>query len=188
MPRKLLCVLPLLALSCSPATYLNNTTSLGGNNPGQRGNIMVQFENRTPFRAIFTYGSYDPQNQQFGPQFGQFFASTTTSQRLEGNTISPVFTFDCGRAFSLGGQQLIEYIRKNNLTQDTDPEALVPGITFSDRPVDDPEAEAPTAGRADPVTNLQGVDYPCDALLIYTLNLDDTQPSGFRIDMTVVVP
>src|SRR5690606_15137919 len=128
------------------------------------------------------------QNQLFGPQFGQFFASADSSQRLEGNTTSEVLTFQCGRAFSLGGQQLIEYIQENNLAGGTDPEALRAGIAFSDKPLDDPDAESPTAGRADPVTNLQGVDFPCDALLIYTLNLDDTQPSGFRIDMTVVLP
>ncbi|MEP0844029.1 MAG: hypothetical protein HRF43_15105, partial [Phycisphaerae bacterium] len=47
---------------CDLDTFLNNTASLGGNTPGQRGNVRVAFINHTPFRAVFTYGTYDPQN------------------------------------------------------------------------------------------------------------------------------
>src|SRR5690606_5035764 len=100
--------------ACVPGGILNNTVSLGGNNPGQRGNINVTFINNTPFRAIFTYGVYDPQNTTFGPEFKQFFVDPDPDLRLEGNSESEVVTFTCGRAFSIGGEELIDRVRAAN--------------------------------------------------------------------------
>jgi hypothetical protein len=178
----------LIGLACTPAAFFNNTISLGGDVPGRRGNVNVAFINNTPFRAIFTFGTYDPQNPLFVPQFDQFTAGPNAADRLEGNTDSQVFTFQCGRAMSIGGDELIQRIREEGLGTDADQAALEPGITFSDRPLDDPDADQPTAGRAVGVVTLQGYEYRCESLLVYTFELDPTQPGGFRIDLNVILP
>jgi len=96
-------------LSCTPDAFFNNTASLGGSTPGGRGNIDVSFVNKTPFRAILTFGTYDPQNYDgFPVQFGQFAANPDPTVRLEGNSEAGPFTFPCGRVFSLGGEEMIE--------------------------------------------------------------------------------
>lgn len=177
-----------VGMACAPGGILNNTVSLGGNTPGQRGDINVMFINNTPFRAIFTYGVYDPQNTTFGPEFEQFTVDPDPDLRLEGNSESEVATFTCGRAFSIGGEELIDRVRAANEDAELDAEALEPGITFSDRPLDDPEAGQPTAGRAPEVVTLQGAQFPCDALLIYTFEVDPAQASGFRVDLQVIAP
>ena len=175
-------------VSCTPTAFVNNTASLGGTTPGSRGNISVAFINKTPFRAIFTYGTYDPQNNQFTPQFGQFSATADASTRLEGNSESTPVTFQCGRAISVGGEQLIQWLKDQNLTGSADEAALQPGIAFSDKPLDDPDADQPTAGRVNGVVTLQGVEYQCDSLVVYTFDLDSTSSSGFKVTYEVILP
>lgn len=178
----------LLPLGCGSASFFNNTTTLGGDTPGQRSTINVAFVNKTPFRAIFTFGTYDPQNPLFVPEFDQFIAGADPIKRLEGNSESAVFTFQCGRAMSLGGQELIDAIRDATLETPPNETALQAGIAFSDKPLDDPAADEPTAGRAVGVVTLQGAEYQCDSLLVYTFEVDPAEPGGFRIDLTVVLP
>ncbi len=175
-------------LCCTPAAFINNTTTLGGTTPGSRGNISIAFINRTPFRAIFTYGVYDPQNPQFRPEFGQFAAGPDSTTRLEGNSESDTITFTCGRAISVGGDRLIQLIRDQNLVGDSDPAALQPGIAFSDQPLDSEDADQPTAGRATGVVTLQGVEFQCDSLVVYTFELDEESEDGFRISYEVLLP
>lgn len=173
---------------CDVDTFLNSTASLGGNTPGSRGNIRIGFINHTPFRAVFTYGTYDPQNPDFQPRFRQFFIDASASNRLEGNSDSPIVTLTCARAVSLGGAEFIQRLKDANLVASASEEALEPGIAFSDRPLDDPQAGQATAGRAPAVLTLQGAEFQCDSLLLYTFELDDTQPSGFRVDLQVILP
>jgi hypothetical protein len=177
-------------VACTPAAFFNNTASLGGNSPGDRSDIAVAFINNTPFRAIFTFGTYDPLNPDFEPQFRQFFVDPDADNRLEGNSESDVFTFDCGRAMSIGHEQMIARIHDAGLNNEegVDATALQPGIAFSDRPLDDPDAASATAGRDGGVLTLQGAEYQCDSLLVYTFEVDATQPDGFRIDLTVTLP
>jgi hypothetical protein len=177
----------LLPLGCGPA-YYNNTTTLGGDTPGGRSNINVGFVNNTPFRAIFTYGTYDPRNPGFTPEFKQFFVDPDPANRLEGNSESDVVSFQCGRAMAIGTQELIDAIREAKIVGDSNEAALQAGIAFSDKPLDDPDADQPTAGRAVGVTTLQGAEYQCDSLLVYTFEVDPSQSGGFRIDLTVVLP
>ncbi|UCD29237.1 MAG: hypothetical protein JSV03_01780, partial [Planctomycetota bacterium] len=119
-PHKLVLLVVVLGagtlLSCTPGasiieSYFNNTTSLGGDTPGERGQVGVSFINNTPFRAIFTYGSFDPLYDEFGPVIGQFVVDPDPTRRLEGNSSSTVFTFTCGRAIGIGDPQLIELIK-----------------------------------------------------------------------------
>lgn len=189
-----------LLFSCTPEAFLNNTSSLGGTNPGQRGDIRLLFINNTPYRAIFTFGTYDPQDQEDEPQYLQYVVdagqtATDFNRGLSGNTSTDEITFECGRTVSIGDQQMITRI----LDKDVDPldgslrydVALREGVFFSDRPIDDPEPNADNGtevASAEPRVTLQGAEFQCDSLLIYSFELDDTQPGGVRIDIDVVLP
>jgi len=201
-----LCVLATLA-SCTPAAFFNNTVTLGGNVPGQRGGISVMFVNETPYRAIFTFGTYDPQNTtqntavSFPIEFDQLFVDADATNRLDPHSSSEIFTFSCGRALSVGGQRLVDLILENDLDEDANAIALRPlpdpvtgearsraGIAFSDRDLDADGASDPTGGWSEGVVTLQGAEYQCDSLLIYTFVQDGSQPGGIRIDLSVILP
>jgi hypothetical protein len=172
---------------------------LGGDVAGGRGSIEVVFDNQTPYRAIFTFGTYDPQDQTSVPVYGQFAVDpeqdeTPFNRGLDPDTVSPrgsVF-INCGRVFSLGGQELINRIE----AEDVEPfnnapvieAALRTGIYFTAAPLDDPDANAVEnfAIRADPVVSLVGVDYGCDSLLVYTLRLDPENSERVIVDLAVV--
>lgn len=181
------CIL-VAASACQPGTLLQNTTSLGGDVPGDRGTVRMLFINHTPFRAVFTYGTYDPLYGEFPPQFNQFVVDADPANRLEGNSESEILTLTCARVVSVGGQELIDRIESGHLSGNADLQALRPGIAFSDRPLDDPNAGEPVAGATEGVTSRLGVDFQCESLLIYTFEVDATQPSGFRIDLEVILP
>lgn len=200
-----------MTAGCIPA-ILNNTASLGGNLPGERGFVDVVFINNTPYRALFTYGSYDQQDQNFrfdadqAPPFrqlGQFVAvpdpTNVLQAQLPGNTASDTVRLRCGRVLAVGTSQLIGAIAVSDLNLDLDPNVLVEGIGFSDRTLDDPQAGI-TTYVAPGMALLQGFDFPCGrtaetatdtseiATVIFTFELDEQQPSGFRVDTQVILP
>jgi hypothetical protein len=209
----LLSVLTLAVFSlpgCLIDAYFNNTASLGGDQPGFRSNIQVAFVNNTPYRAIFTYGTYDPLNVEQGHElsfpifYDQFTADAAPERRLERNSSSDPITFLCGRALAVGDPRLVELIERNDFEvtssgADIDLEALRPvvdpetgerraGIAFSDRPLGDPGDDTSTAGWAPGLVTLQGAEYQCDSLVTYTFEVDPSQPGGIRTDVKVALP
>jgi len=182
--------------------FLNNTASLGGSTPGQRGNLSVAFINRTPYRAVFTFGTYDPQDQNSVPVFSQFYVDPLRppdgfNRGLEGNESSDVISFlsggrpFCGRMLSLGGEEMIRRIRSRDARRlndgaAPDAAALEPGIAFSGKPIDDTTAPPDDFARRDAVDTLQGAEYPCGGLVIYTFQIDPQAPQGIRIDMEFI--
>lgn len=200
----LVLLVSLTTLSCMPGTpilpaLLNNTASLGGDTVGGRANLQVAVINNTPWRAIFTIGTYDPLYQPFAPRFRQFWNDpTTATNRLDAFTQSDTVTFNqCGRAVGVGNEELIDHILKNDTSaqQVTESSALRPltnsvtgdpmaGVLFVD------ETDATLAPRAwsRGIRTLQGSEYLCGSLLIYTFEPDESQPGGVRIDLQVVQP
>jgi hypothetical protein len=156
--------------------------------------LQVGFINNTPFRAIFTFGAYDPLNQDTLPtNFGQL--------RLEGNTSSPQGIQPCKKTFSVGGAELIRLINANRevpaiATSLTDERALVEGVNFSSAPLGDPLEAEPTEGTAQGLVLTAGNDYTCartdihhttgTGLLLFTFEQDAASPGGFRIDFSFV--
>ena len=196
-----------LGLFACPPTYFNNTATLGGNTPGARGEVQISFVNNTPFRAIFTYGVYDQQDQFSVPQIGQFVVDPDPANggqgRLEGNSTSEPLVFTCGRTIAVGTEHFINRVLATDASIGADEQALQPGIAFSDKPLDDPQAGEPTAGMdEDGIAVLQGWEFECGraanpnipndsdnvSLVIITFEVDPTQPDGFRIDFEVVLP
>ncbi len=156
--------------------------------------ILVGFVNNTNFRAIFTYGAYNPLDKDTIPtNFGQL--------RLEANTSSAQIAQPCRATFSVGGDELIRLVNLHegnpNITI-TDDRALVRGVYFSGAPLGDPLAAEPTEGTAAGSVGLVGVDFTCNrpdiadpigtGLLIYTFEQDAAAPGGFRIDYSFIQP
>lgn len=173
--------LAVFTASCTPTALLNISapTSVFGaqGSPVPRG-VQVSFINNTAFRAIFTFGSYNPLDQNTMPQnFGQL--------RLEGASTSAQLAQPCRKTFSVGGQELIRLIDINDLPVN-DPRALIDGVNFSGAPLGDPLEAAPTEGAALGLDIQAGVDFNCAGLMLFTFEQDATAPGGFRIDFSFI--
>jgi len=171
-----------LIVSCTPTAFLNLTFPTSDFAPGtglpMARALQVGFINNTAFRAIFTFGGYDPLDKDTSPaNFGQL--------RLEGNSSSPQLAQPCRKVFSVGGEELVRLIGVNDLTVN-DPRALLDGVNFSGAPLGDPLEAAPTEGTAQGRILQGGVDYNCEGLALFTFEQDATAPGGFRIDYTFV--
>jgi len=185
--RQLLLAVFLVTLACNPGeVFINNTTSLGGASPGTRGNLEVAFINNTPYFASFTFGVFDPLYETLIPESSRFAADADPALlRLERNSTSDFFPFTCGRVISVGDHDFIEAIR----TRDTDADltTLQEGITFSDLLLTDPDVQSFTVNNVNNQTQLLGVHYQCESRVIFTFELDSTQPKGIRIDVDVIL-
>lgn len=138
--------------------------------------------NNTPHHAVLTMGSYDQTNSQAQPDIQQF--ELTGTLVLEPNSNGGLQSFDCARAFSIGGPRLLDLIESTDT--DAVEEALVDGVEFFAVDEADPAAEPVSQGLADPLEVLLGVDFPCNALLIFKLEVNDGGPEPFRIDFELI--
>lgn len=145
--------------------FLNFTTQ-------RTGNVLIGFVNNTAARAVFTFGGYEPLNETTDPTFGQL--------RLEAGTSSAQITQVCRRTFSIGGADLIRLVQSSGQSIN-DTKALVNGVNFSTAPTTDPLGTEPTAGKAAALTLLQGDDYLCAGLLLFSFDADPSAAGGFRI-------
>jgi len=173
--------------ACNPVdVFVNNTTSLGGASPGSRGGLEVAFTNNTPYFVSFRFGIYDPLAETIIPESSRFAAEEDPELlRLERNSSSDFFPFTCGRVISLGDHDFIEAIRNRNPEADT--LVLQEGITFSDLLLTDPDAKSFTVNNIPNQTQLHGVHYQCESQVIFTFEVDSSQPSGIRIDVDVIL-
>jgi len=177
--------------SCTEDVYLNLTSPLGdGDQVGSRSDFSATFVNNTPYRAIFTVAAFNHFNQQAVPNDVQQFADGQDDTAvLEGNTAAGPFTFQCNRALSIGGIQMLERlvdsaVDPSQLNQD----ALMTGVGFSAAALGDPLATLPTEGTADPLDIWQGSAFQCESLIVVTFEQDPNAPGGFRIDYDVILP
>ena len=187
-------LLALLPAGCGD-WFANWTASLGGNTAGQRGSVRVLFLNETPHRAVFTFGTFDPADQESRPDVEQF-GPTDDDPTLDAEATSDIVTLTCGRVVAIGSPQLLDFIAENLSDADLIDEALVEGISFidpaddsdadTDGSVDDASGSATTAGSALPFEALLGVDFPCESLLILRLEINDPGPAPFRVDFEVI--
>lgn len=156
--------------------------------------LRVGFVNNSAARAIFTFGSFNPLDQDGIPTgFGQL--------RLEANTASGQINIPCRRIVSVGGPQLIALIednQRNPAINVTDDNALINGVNFSTAPLGDPLEAAPTEGTAEGIDLNVGVDFTCSrtdindqtgtGLVIFTLDEDAAAPGGFSITFQFIAP
>ena len=184
MKRILIATALMVCLSgCSFDALLRNTASLGGDTAGDRGEISVVFINNTPYRAIFTAGTYDNLDQETTPDIVQV---TSTSSALEGNSQSPPGQLTCARVMSVGGAGLVTRVRQNLAANQFDDELLFEGVRFSSAATDDEQADEATQGTAPARVAYIGSEFECGALLIYRLEFDDAGPNPFTVELTVI--
>ncbi len=187
---------------CSIETLLNQIAPFGPSGSdatagapigsGGRGRFRVVFENNTPFRALFTYGSFDNTDERSTPVFFQFspdsriiaFGSPVT---LEGFSNSGVVSLPCARVFSVGSRSLINLVAENPgpRVDDIDRLALLDGVGFSEAALDEAGDADPDQGFARGFEALLGVDFNCGSLLHVSLEFNDRGPDAFRVVMGV---
>ncbi len=180
-------MLTLWAGGCSVDTFQNQTASFGGDQAGSSGNIGVAFINNTPFRAIFTYGTYNNTDQFDQPDVDQF-VSVPGGNALEGEVVGNLRTLSCDRVFSVGDSELLRLIEENADDSALAPEALFEGIAFSSAPVGDERTNVATEGFAPPVRALLGVDFPCGSIIIIRFEIADLGVAPFRADFEMIPP
>lgn len=199
-PVRTLAPLMLVCLgSCLPEFILNNTASLGGDIAGGRGALDIVFDNQTPYRAIFTFGVYDPQNKNAVPAYGQFAVNNSQpanqfNRGLPANTTTAIRSFvsPCGRLVSFGGEDMIDRIQKLDIAPLSGAPiveaAFRTGIYFIDTPVDgaDPNAEQSSVIHIDAVNSFLGTDYECDARLLYQFVIDPNDANNVLVYLTVI--
>ncbi len=164
-----------LAASCSPELIANQTAR-------RQGNVSFQFVNTTPFRASFTYGTYDAldRNPPGQPVLKQL--------RLEGRQTTAPEQVECRRNAVIGTQAFVDRIiaTKGDLATNFDREAFTPVVNFSSADKDSDAAALPTEGTAEGIELLLGVNFECADRLIFTFVQDPAAPGGFRIDFNVL--
>jgi hypothetical protein len=176
------------AAACTEEAFLNLTTPLGSGAIGVRDTVNVTVFNRTPYRAIFTFGFYNEVDQNSVPVFRQVADGTDGSGVLEGNSQLATQTFNCDRTLAIGSPEFITIIRRQDLDEGANENALNPGVGFSSAPIGDPLGTLPTEGSADGLNILQGAEFPCDSEVLIFLEEDPSTASGFRIAFEVVSP
>lgn len=167
--------------------------------------VTVGVINATPYRAIFTIGSYDNLDEKTIPvpstallesQANDTTGLGTGSVRtasINVNSFTPV-TAVCRRAISIGAPEMIKLINDNKaiysnaqVNMKLDERALITGVNFSDAALDSPDVANPTRGTAAPLTLLQGEDFPCGSYVIIRLVEDATAPGGFKAQLDGVI-
>ena len=165
----------LLPGGCSRTVWLNQTKE-------RTGNITMLFVNTTSADAGFTYGTWDEWDQSPG---------TVNMQQssVPAFTTSEVVTVPCARNAAIGTQPLVDRVLETK-ADDTDtfiPERFDTVVRFTQASSDSDAAGLPTAGTANGVGLLLGVDYSCEDRIIFTLVEDPDAEGGYRIDHVVIL-
>jgi|CXWL01.1.fsa_nt_gi hypothetical protein len=180
-----ICAVALLSAAGCGEAWVNLTASLGGDTAGgRRGSIGVIVLNNTPHRAVLTLGSYDQSGTDAQPDFFRQF-ELDGARVLEGNADGGSLDFKCARVFSIGGPRLLALIDSTN-PADVAQDALIEGVEFFAIDAANPDSVPVSQGVAAPFEVLLGVDFPCNALLIFQLEVNDAGPQPFRIDFELI--
>jgi len=161
--------------------FTNQSSSLGGDQAGDRGTIRVLYINNTPHRAVFTHGTYDQGDPDFVPDFEQF-GPLDQDLNLDGDSTSGYRTLDCGRVFAIGSDGMRALIENNDDATVID-EALVEGVEFYE--VDEDGNATTRVGAAEPLEALLGLDFACNGLLIIYFE-SGADAGSFRLDYQVI--
>jgi hypothetical protein len=146
------------------------------------GNVVFQFINATPFRASFSYGTWDSLDRNpEGP-------ATLLQLRLAANSTSTLSAAPCRRNAAIGTPAFVARVLavEADDTPNFDADAFGPQVNFSSAPADADNAALPTVGVADGREVLIGRNFSCGDRLVFTFVQDPDAPGGFRIDFEVI--
>lgn len=146
------------------------------------GNVTMIFINNTPYTAIFSCGTYDAWDRSPG-------AINLEQLTVDPNTSSAPTTIACARNAAVGTAGLVERVIATGTdeTADFNADLFDSVVRFSSAPAGTPAATLPSAGTAEGIERLLGVDYSCGDQLIFTFLVDPDAEGGFRIDFEVIL-
>jgi len=146
------------------------------------GNITMVFINNTPYRAVFSFGTWDEWDRTPG-------AVTMQQLGVDAYTSTGPATLPCRRNAAIGTQDFVDRVVATDAddTVDFEPDFFDTVVRFSRAPSDTDPAGMPTEGTALGIEVLLGVDYSCEDQLVFTFVQDPQAEGGFRIDYEVIL-
>jgi hypothetical protein len=185
--RACLAVMASGAIGCDNVATIwrNQTASLGGEPAGQRGVFQVVIINNTPFSAAFTMGVYDATDRNSAPSTIQFGPEVDRS--IPGNASSDIFDIACARTLSIGGAEMLAFMRRNlseEAFEAVDNGSLIEGVELFALQEDGGRS---SAGFAEGRNLLLGVDFLCNSLVVVRLEFSDVGEKPFRIEYDVIL-
>jgi len=154
---------------------LNQTAELTGN-------VSILFINDTPYRASFSYASWNSLDRD-PPGTINF-----RQLRLAPYASNGPVTLTCARNVAIGTEEMYQRVidTEANQTATFDPDAFDTVVHFSDQPADSELAAIATVGTAVGSEKLLGVHFECGDELIFTFVEDPDVPGGFRVDYALI--
>ena len=146
------------------------------------GDVAFTFINDTPYRAAFSFGTYNDLDRSPG-------AVNLQQLRLEAHTTSELVVVPCARNAAIGTEGFVTRVLATDAddTPEFDADAFHEWVGFSSFPTGSTGAGLADAGYAEGLEVLLGVDFSCGDQLIFTFVEDGTAPGGFRIDFAVLL-
>jgi hypothetical protein len=165
----------LATVGCLPAVFVNLTAE-------RTGSVTFIFINDTPYRASFSFGTYDAWDRL--PET----VTELNQLRLEARTTSAPASVQCMRNAVIGTDEFVTRVLNSGGAESPtfDVDAFDAVVHFSSAAADAPDAALPTVGTALGVEKLLGIDYSCADQLIFTFVQDPDAEGGFRIDFAVL--
>lgn len=160
-----------------------NGTILANQTKERTGNLTFLFVNNTTAAAGFTYATWDEWDHS--PGIIDFKQLTVPAQ-----TTSATDTLPCARNAAIGTQDMVTRVLETEAdvtSEDFNPDLFDTVVRFTVGIAGNSADNLPTAGTAQGVELLLGVDYSCEDEIVFTFVEDPDAPGGFRVDFEVIV-
>jgi hypothetical protein len=146
------------------------------------GNLSFSFVNTTSADAGFTFATWD----EWDHSPGIIDINQLTVPAL---TTSTVQTLPCARNAAIGTQKMVTRVleTKTDVSDTFNPDLFDSVVRFTATNAGTDAGSLPTAGSADGVGLLLGVDYSCNDQIVFTFVEDPDAPGGFRVDFEVIL-
>jgi hypothetical protein len=161
---------------CNGTIWANQTKE-------RTGDVTIAFVNTTTADAGFTYATWDQWDHSPGAiNFKQLTVPAQSSTATN--------TLPCARNLGVGTQDMVTRVRETKAdVADTtfNPDLFDTVVRFTATNAGTSADNLPTAGTAQGVELLLGVDYSCADEIIFTFVEDPDAPGGFRVDFEVIL-
>ena len=132
--------------------------------------------------AGFTYATWD----QWDHSPGAINMKQLTVAALTSSTVD---TLPCARNAAVGTQDMVTRVLETeaDVTDTFNPDLFDTVVRFTTTNAGTGADSLPTAGTAQGVQVLLGVDYSCEDEIVFTFVEDPDAPGGFRVDFEVIL-
>ncbi len=160
-----------------------NGTIVANQTKERTGNVSIAFVNTTSANAGFTYATWDQWDHSPG-------AINMKQLSVPAQTSTAVDSLPCARNAAVGTQDMVTRVleTKADVAADTfNPDLFDTVVRFTATTAGSDAGSLPTAGTAQGVGVLLGVDYSCEDEIVFTFVEDPDAPGGFRVDFEVIL-